>query len=282
MNGLIDIARSSLPLPIQDFIGKYYARTFPRLYAHRYAEQYFKYEQELLLLPLMLVQGRRAIDIGTNIGPYIPHLLRYTDKVEAFEPSIHFVRFLKKAYGESINIHCCALSDSSGASFLMMAHDPKDDVSGLGEARLISVSDAEGENRTSFREEVKLNTLDSFRFIDVAFVKIDVEGHELRVLHGGIETLMGNRPTLLIEAELRHRDNAVVSIVDFLAPLNYEGFFLHRRRLHSISEFCPDLQDIKYISTFNLGENRNYINNFIFVPSERVQEFKNGCTDLLN
>jgi hypothetical protein len=46
-----------------------------------------------------------------------------------------------------------------------------------------------------------LMTLDSIGFEDVRLLKIDVEGHELEVLKGGIETLKANNyPPIIFEA----------------------------------------------------------------------------------
>jgi FkbM family methyltransferase len=51
---------------------------------------------------------------------------------------------------------------------------------------------------------VPMNTLDSFNFANVGFVKIDVEGHEEAVLHGGLKTIRSEMPNLMIEIEERH------------------------------------------------------------------------------
>ena len=63
--------------------------------------------------------------------------------------------------------------------------------------------------------EVKLTPLDDLDLHDVAFVKIDVEGHELPVLRGAKRTLTQQRPVVLIEIEQRG-DVAVRDVVDHL------------------------------------------------------------------
>jgi hypothetical protein len=64
----------------------------------------------------------------------------------------------------------------------------------------------------------------------ISFVKIDVEGHELEVLRGGIETLRRHRPNLLIEIEQRHSPVPIFHTLDFLASLGYAGEFLDDKR----------------------------------------------------
>ena len=42
--------------------------------------------------------------------------------------------------------------------------------------------------------EVKTNRLDDFQFKNVGFLKVDVEGHELEVLQGAVETITSSKP----------------------------------------------------------------------------------------
>ena len=54
-------------------------------------------------------------------------------------------------------------------------------------------------------EEVKTRTLDSYKFTDVDFIKIDVEGHEWIVLESGFETIK-QCDVLMIEMAKNHRN----------------------------------------------------------------------------
>jgi uncharacterized protein YjiS (DUF1127 family) len=117
---------------------------------------------------------------------------------------------------------------------------------------------------TSSRSEVK--RLDDLQLDDIGLVKIDVEGHELAVVRGAVDTLKRNRPTIVVEAEERHHANAVSDITELLAKLGYRGYFCLGSERRPIAEF--DATD-----SANIGGAEDdwpprgvYVNNFAFVP----------------
>jgi hypothetical protein len=83
--------------------------------------------------------------------------------------------------------------------------------------------------------EVPWVSLDEKITEPVEFIKIDVEGHELAVLQDGMDILRRDHPVILIEAEERHRRNAVQSIRNQLSPLGHCEFMVDGRRLVGIS-----------------------------------------------
>ena len=63
----------------------------------------------------------------------------------------------------------------------------------------------------------------------VSFIKIDVQGAELRVLHGATWTLQSSHPALLVELDegaLRSQGASVEAVVAFLASFGYRGQLL--------------------------------------------------------
>ena len=66
-------------------------------------------------------------------------------------------------------------------------------------------------------EVVRVRPLDSFEFVSCAFLKIDVEGHELEVLEGAAKTISRTRPRILVE--VRKKNEA--SVEAFLRNLGF-------------------------------------------------------------
>jgi FkbM family methyltransferase len=63
----------------------------------------------------------------------------------------------------------------------------------------------------------------------VSFIKIDVQGAELRVLQGATRTLTDARPAVLVELDetaLRSQQASIEAVVEFLASYGYQGRLL--------------------------------------------------------
>lgn len=122
----------------------------------------------------------RVIDVGGHVGLWSKSLVEFFDHVEAFEPvKEHRECFEKNVSGA--NIHPYALSDKEQRLCMKMEHGSSGD------------SYVQGDGDTEAR------TLDSFGFDDVGFIKIDCEGYELFVVKGAKETLLKNKPVMIVE-----------------------------------------------------------------------------------
>jgi len=123
----------------------------------------------------------RAIDVGAHIGNHSLWLaLACGLQVEAFEP-IEFSRTWQNVQlncvEDLVNVHPCALGDRNSWATAL----------GKGEIE----EDSEG--------EIRITTLDEYKFDDVSLIKIDVEGWEPAVLRGAQETIERCRPVLYVE-----------------------------------------------------------------------------------
>ena len=138
-------------------------------------------EAELQLLPFLVQRGDTVLDIGGNRGQYTYELWKLGSKVQVFEPNPKCSKILTAwaSNKKSVTVHPIGLSDYSGEAVL---HIPVDE---FGNEHDASASLGDKSVKTTRDQIISLSSLDSFTFEKVAFVKIDVEGHEYNVLKGG-------------------------------------------------------------------------------------------------
>lgn len=212
-------------------------------------------DDELIMLDKLVSSGR-AIDIGANYGIYSYVLSKLCERVEAFEPQPQCAETIRAYNKSNINVYNCALSNFNGSLTL---HIPI--IDGRTIRGFASFKDLEGEQE---RIEVPAKRLDYFGFRDVSFIKIDVEGHESEVLEGGRETILREKPVILIEIEQRHiSDQPMATVFDKIISLGYEGSFLFRNRSMPLSEFSYEKHQQPLLNNVMC---KDYINNFIFKP----------------
>jgi FkbM family methyltransferase len=239
-------------------------------------------EVEMNLLPFLCKKDKQTLDIGAAGGVFIANMVPYSKFVIGFEPipaDAAILRDMIKATKINARIESVALSDKSGeATLRMIAND-------FGRSTIESsnvLDDETGSEKIGI--QVPIKKLDDFRFKDIGFIKIDVEGHELSVLHGAMETIRNNRPALLIEIEDRHKENAVADVPVFLSEFGYSGFFIIDGKLEPVSLFNKAIhQDSKNIGTYTDGYVRRgiYINNFIFLPNEQAESFREATKKII-
>jgi FkbM family methyltransferase len=221
-------------------------------------------EDEMALLPkLFFNPSDRVIDIGANRGVYAYALARPGAKVELFEPNSACAQILASwaARKPNVSLHAVALSDHEGSAELQIPVD----VTGVEHDASASI---EKSGSGKFREQVvPLATLDSFKFRQVALIKIDVEGHEFRVIEGAQKTIASDTPALLIEIEQRHNSRPITAVFKRVTDCGYEGFFMCQGNLRPLPEFDVSAHQIPE----NLGGRSGaYINNFLFLHHSRL------------
>ena len=221
-------------------------------------------EQELSYLDRIVPKGAVTVDVGAHCGLYTRKLARLSSKVHAFEPSHPMADLLRRTSASNVAVHEIALSDQTGNAELFV---PQDD-------QKLDYALASLEPKFDFSNErvVSINVptvrLDAIVHQDVAFVKIDVEGHELNVLHGAVELLEHSQPVFLVGTENRHRSEATRSIFEFFKSRFYRGFFLKEGGAVPVNLFdSEDLQDANaLLPDGGRKDGRPYVNNFFFFP----------------
>lgn len=133
-----------------------------------------------------------VIDAGANVGNWTDSALRYltVGKIFCFEPSKTAFAKLTPRFKGNINVHCVnlGLSDQNKKVTLFS------DFNGSG---LSSVYFRRMEHfgiKLDSKEEIQVTTLDGWikdqsAQIQPSVLKLDVEGHELAVLRGAINTI---------------------------------------------------------------------------------------------
>ncbi len=218
-------------------------------------------EPELKLVYDLCDRSLISIDVGAANGLYLAHLYPVSKKCYAFEPREEALKNLKRIFSgitASIQFENVALSNFSGSAELKILKS-NDQLSTIEEGNLIE----------RFGEvdlvKVPVKRLDDYDFEDsVAFIKIDVEGHEISVLEGAVNLLERDHPSLLIEIEERHKAHSVAGVREFLKKFGYEGFFYLDDHLLRM-----DLFDIQKYQNFGAAKGR-YIFNFIFVHPGKI------------
>jgi FkbM family methyltransferase len=177
-------------------------------YRGRIADEATWGEHELYVLDRIVARGGTAIDVGANRGVFAYAFSRIADRVEAFEPNPDCAAFARRMLGARARVHALALGDTTGRAELVVP------VSEQGEALHLggNLGHADGGHERTIRFTVEVRTLDSHGFKDVRVVKVDVEGSELAVLEGGRQTILRDRPALIVELLTgAHADPAAVT-----------------------------------------------------------------------
>lgn len=230
----------------------------PRLYyGLRAKREYRRGEAELRILPFLVDPTRMAVDAGANKGVYTYWLERFSAHVHAYEPNPKMFGVLKRGVGAKATVHFAALSDQAGEFALRIPKTAKGRYSNQGASlNHDKVGDSYGE------VVVQTRRLDDEGLDDVGFIKIDVEGHEMAVLDGALETIKRCRPTLLIEMEQQHTGRPIAIDLKRVTDLGYRMLFLQRGVLTSGARFDAEAHHT------NAASAEDYVFNFIFVPEE--------------
>ena len=177
--------------------------------------------EEFIQQKLPNASNRTVLDIGANIGNHSIFFAKMFKKVYAFEPSPITYEVLKinsKFASETKNIEPLnfGLSDIDGSLQFLIDH------SNIGGSAIVN------NNETSENTiEVNVKKLDGLTIMkgeDIALIKIDVEGHELKVLTGAINVLSKNMPAILFEQQASEIIDGSSGVVKYLEELGY-GFF---------------------------------------------------------
>ena len=165
--------------------------------------------ENIFLSKLSKLNIINCIDIGSNIGDYSKEILKNKNtNVVAFEPipeCFSSLDKLKNNYDNRFIYFNCALSNQQGSAIINYSKNSHDLAS-----LETSINEIDFIKKTNIEKlEIKVKKLDNFidnkYFTNTDFIKIDTEGHELKVLEGGINFININKIKILqIEFNLHH------------------------------------------------------------------------------
>jgi FkbM family methyltransferase len=215
-------------------------------------------EFDLRISDFFALQSSAYIDIGANIGLYSPRAkaINHSLDVHAFEPQNNAAEILMltqrlNKWDSGFKVHQVALSDHDGLTTLHLA--------GTGstlEPRFL------GTDTPSLQVRVETKSMDEFRTeinFKNAFVKVGVEGHELKVLEGANKIILADRPTWFIEIA------ETLNSRSFTNP-DFEDIF-NKMQIFNYRCFVSD--GVKSIKKFRGGMVADGVNMYLFIPKER-------------
>ena len=164
------------------------------------------YEPELKLIKEFVVHGTDSLDIGVYQGVYSYEISKYAKTVHSFESNPIIFSFLNRNICKIINnikLYNFGLSNQNNNATLRIPIRNKSAKEENYE-EFFEMGRATIHDKNEFSEfktfNVNVKKLDFVQFENpISFIKIDVEGHEIEVLEGAIETINKNKPILLVD-----------------------------------------------------------------------------------
>ena len=142
-----------------------------------------------------------CIDIGSQFGFWTRPLLKKFKTVHCFEPNALFREcFLKNIPLDNVTLHPYGLSNNEHMAY----------------------QDKNGQALHMKEGSIQCRTLDSFKFSNVDFIKIDVDGFEHQVLIGAKRTIKKFSPVINIEMKRMKRSLIVHNCMNFLRKRGYK------------------------------------------------------------
>ncbi len=196
--------------------------------------------------------GSVVLDIGGHIGTHTLNLSRLVGekgKVHVFEPQAKM--FCELALNMHLNhcqnvvMHHKALGSSEQWIEVFIPKEPwTQQISHtlINEGHGTVTQSIEG----SAKDRAQMVRLDSLNLDDISLIKIDVEGFEMEVIRGGLETICRHHPVMIVE-------------------------------IFQNEELAAKIKEIEDLGYIHLALDYD---NFLFIPTKMLEEKKNPSIDV--
>jgi FkbM family methyltransferase len=217
----------------------------------------------------------RCLDVGTNNACNAIHYAQRFKQVECFEPTPLAQQLWTNTIRDNVITNCqlypVALGDKPGTTEVVI-HYKNGGHNYLNNANYPQWTGRvwvprKPQTLTNLSTSVNVETIDSYQFSDVGFIKIDVEGYEKFVLLGAEQLILQCRPTIQIELvarQCRQFGYMAEDIIDWIRARDYT--IVSKRRGNLYGRFQSYRNELRYDGIRYRGEMDLWLQ-----PTERVR-----------
>ena len=193
-----------------------------------------RYENDLLLVLKEFIKEKipnsgnlSLIDIGANIGNHSIFFSEFFKKVYAFEPNPLTYEILNinsnfNVRKKNIITYKLGLSDQQGKTFFRINR------LNMGGSCIIYPK----ENRLNSTDVIEIqiscaDKIEELRNENIGCIKIDIEGHELRILIGAENIIKRNKPIIIFEQSKTEFNNGSSKAINYLKKMGYSFYIFN-------------------------------------------------------
>lgn len=207
---------------------------------------------EYKVLQKFLPTSRIVFDVGANVGEWTKNALAINSNlsIHCFEPSTYtYKKLISRGFPAGVVCNNLGLSSTKKEEKLYIFEDG----SGLNSIYQRKGLEHCGITPPEQTESITLETLDSYceqnKIVEIDFLKIDIEGHELEAFKGGAKLFKDHKIKIVqfeyggcnIDANVLLRD-----IFAFFKTYNYELYKIYPNEIKHVPRYTQVLENFQY------------------------------------